>query len=220
MGAPASQIISLAIVFSTVNSGTEKKDKKKLRANCLCEGNSPVTGEFSAEMTSNTENASIGWHHYVHRVGHHWFPEWHEWGYCGSHPELHPNTLVHHSSTAQQPWGMMIASFIAWKATWEASRAHLNIKTVFTYSHSTHRYTSCHPVGGSYSPLNTGSSRSPLCSGIYRCLACSRLGANIHRHLKGCTSSIIELNKHRLGDGTCFLLTCRGLDKVAAEFEP
>ena len=31
----------------------------------LCAGNSPVTGEFPAQIASNVENVSIWWHHHV-----------------------------------------------------------------------------------------------------------------------------------------------------------
>ena len=41
------------------------KKTSKLRVTGLCEGNSPVTGEFPAQMASNAENASIWWRHYV-----------------------------------------------------------------------------------------------------------------------------------------------------------
>ena len=34
-----------------------------LRVTGLCEGNSPVTGEFPAQGASNAENASIWWRH-------------------------------------------------------------------------------------------------------------------------------------------------------------
>ena len=37
----------------------------KLRITGLCEGNSPVTTEFPAQMASNAENVSIGWRHHV-----------------------------------------------------------------------------------------------------------------------------------------------------------
>ena len=37
----------------------------KLRVTDLCEGNSLVTDEFPAQMTSNAENASIWWRHHV-----------------------------------------------------------------------------------------------------------------------------------------------------------
>ena len=36
----------------------------KLRVTGLCEGNSPVTGEFPAQRTSNAENISIWWRHH------------------------------------------------------------------------------------------------------------------------------------------------------------
>ena len=51
----ASQITSLTIVYSTVLS---------LRVTGLCVGNSPVTGEFPAQMASNAENISIWWRHH------------------------------------------------------------------------------------------------------------------------------------------------------------
>ena len=37
----------------------------KLRVTDLCAGNSPGTGEFSAQMASNAENVSIWWRHHV-----------------------------------------------------------------------------------------------------------------------------------------------------------
>ena len=39
------------------------KKTSKLRVTGLCEGNSPVTGEFPAQMASNAENVSIWWRH-------------------------------------------------------------------------------------------------------------------------------------------------------------
>ena len=51
MGAIASQITSLTIVYSTVYS----KTTSKLRVTDLCVGNSPLTGEFPAQMASNAE---------------------------------------------------------------------------------------------------------------------------------------------------------------------
>ena len=39
------------------------KKTPKLRVTGLCAGNSPGTGEFPAQMTSNAENVSIWWHH-------------------------------------------------------------------------------------------------------------------------------------------------------------
>ena len=40
------------------------KKPSKLRVIGLCEGNSPVTGEFPAQRTSNAENVSIWWRHH------------------------------------------------------------------------------------------------------------------------------------------------------------
>ena len=54
----ASQIISLALVYSAVYSGADKKTSK-LRVTGLCARNSRGTGEFPAQMASNTENVSI-----------------------------------------------------------------------------------------------------------------------------------------------------------------
>ena len=39
------------------------KKTSKLRVTGLCAGNSPGTGEFPAQMTSNAENVSIWWRH-------------------------------------------------------------------------------------------------------------------------------------------------------------
>ena len=41
------------------------KKTSKLRLTGLCEGNSPVTGEFPAQRASNAENFSIRWRHHV-----------------------------------------------------------------------------------------------------------------------------------------------------------
>ena len=56
MGAMTSQITSLPIVYSTVYSGA---DQRKHQVAGLCAGNSPVTGEFPAQIASNVENVSI-----------------------------------------------------------------------------------------------------------------------------------------------------------------
>ena len=45
------------------------KKTSKLHVTGLCEGNSPVTGEFPAQRASNAENVSIWWgHHTVRQV--------------------------------------------------------------------------------------------------------------------------------------------------------
>ena len=45
--------------------GCRSKKTSKLRVTGLCAGNSPGTGEFSAQMASNAENVSIWWRHHV-----------------------------------------------------------------------------------------------------------------------------------------------------------
>ena len=45
--------------------GRRSKKTAKLRVTGLCAGNSPVTGEFPAQMASNAENVSIWWRHHV-----------------------------------------------------------------------------------------------------------------------------------------------------------
>ena len=65
MEAMASQITSLTIVYSIVYSRRRSKKTLKLCVTGLCEGNSPVTGEFPAQRASNAENISIWWRHHA-----------------------------------------------------------------------------------------------------------------------------------------------------------
>ena len=60
MGAMASQITSLTIVYSTVYSGAGQR-KHQSSASL---GNSPMTSEFPAQMASNAENVAIRWRHH------------------------------------------------------------------------------------------------------------------------------------------------------------
>ena len=69
MGAMASQITSLTIVYSTVYSGADQRKHQKLCVTGLCAGNSPGTDEFPAQIASYAENVSIWWRHHVN--GHH-----------------------------------------------------------------------------------------------------------------------------------------------------
>ena len=45
--------------------GRRSKKTSKYRVTGLCAGNSPVTDEFPAQMTSNAENVSIWWRYHV-----------------------------------------------------------------------------------------------------------------------------------------------------------
>ena len=52
----------------------------KLRVTGLCERNSPVTGEFPTQRSSNAENVPIWWRHHVHYrviLLHLYSPSWH-----------------------------------------------------------------------------------------------------------------------------------------------
>ena len=61
MGAMASQITSLTIVYSTVYSDADQENIKVPSHWPLCW---EFTGEFPAQMASNAENVSISWRHH------------------------------------------------------------------------------------------------------------------------------------------------------------
>ena len=65
MGTLASQITSLTIVLLNRSFRCRSQKISKLRVTCLCAGNSPVTGEFPAQMASDAENVSIWWRHHT-----------------------------------------------------------------------------------------------------------------------------------------------------------
>ena len=55
---------SLGCLFYTLFKPTSKKTSRPALL-VLCEENSPLTGEFSSQRTSNAENVSIWWRHNV-----------------------------------------------------------------------------------------------------------------------------------------------------------
>ena len=59
MGAMASQITRLTIVYSTVYSGADQGKHQSFA------GRAFVTGELPAQMASSAENVSIWWRHHV-----------------------------------------------------------------------------------------------------------------------------------------------------------
>ena len=63
--------LTLDITFpcSHHNSLVRSKKTSKLRATGLCAGNSPVTGEFPAQMASNAD-VSIWWRHHSNNTKH------------------------------------------------------------------------------------------------------------------------------------------------------
>ena len=66
MGAIASQITSLVIVYSTVYWGTYQKKYEISASLAFCAGISPLTCEFPAQMASDAEKVSIWWRHHGH----------------------------------------------------------------------------------------------------------------------------------------------------------
>ena len=65
MGAVASQITSLTIVYLNRLFRRRSKKTSKLRVTGLCSGNSSVTGGFPSQRASNAENVSIWWRFHV-----------------------------------------------------------------------------------------------------------------------------------------------------------
>ena len=52
------------LLFTQPFIRAQMKKTSKLRVTGLCEGNSPGTSEFPAQMASNVENVSIWWRHH------------------------------------------------------------------------------------------------------------------------------------------------------------
>ena len=65
MGAIASQITSLVIVYSTPFIRAEIKENIKAPRHWPLCGELTVSGEFPAQMASNAENVSIWWRHHA-----------------------------------------------------------------------------------------------------------------------------------------------------------
>ena len=65
MGAMASQITSLTIVYSTGYSGADQRKHQSSASLAFVAGNSPMTGEFPAQMASDAKNVSIWLRHHA-----------------------------------------------------------------------------------------------------------------------------------------------------------
>ena len=63
--APNSMEIMMTASNGNILFRCRSKKTSKLRVTGLCEGNSPGTGEFPAQMASNAENISIWWRHHI-----------------------------------------------------------------------------------------------------------------------------------------------------------
>ena len=74
MDAMASQITSLTRGLLNRLFRCRSKETSKLRVTSLWAGNSPVTGEFPAQMASNAKNVSIWWRHHDFQIVLSWIP--------------------------------------------------------------------------------------------------------------------------------------------------
>ena len=68
-GVMASQITSVTCLLNRLFMRISKKTSK-LRVTGVCEGNSPMTEDFPAQMASNAENVTIWWRHHVILTNH------------------------------------------------------------------------------------------------------------------------------------------------------
>ena len=64
MGAMASQITSLTIVYTTVYWGADQKEHQSSALLAFVQGIHRWPGEFPAQRASNAENVSIWWSHH------------------------------------------------------------------------------------------------------------------------------------------------------------
>ena len=71
MGAIASQITSITILYSTAYSDAGQRKHQSSASLAFVWGNSPGTGEFPAQLASNAENVSIWWRHHVYSMKQH-----------------------------------------------------------------------------------------------------------------------------------------------------
>ena len=72
MGAIASQITSLTIVYSTVYSDADQRKYQSSASLAFVWGIHRWPVNSPAQMASNAENVSIWWRHHGHPAGHYW----------------------------------------------------------------------------------------------------------------------------------------------------
>ena len=65
MGAIASQITSLTIVYSTVYSDADQRKHQSSASLVFCVDNLPGTGEYPAQRASYAGNVTIWWRHHA-----------------------------------------------------------------------------------------------------------------------------------------------------------
>ena len=107
--------------YSTVYSRRRSKKTSKLRVTGLCEGNSPMSGEFPAQRVNNAENVSIWWRHHVFpRIGRLVLEQSQN---CPSASELnlHPIATVHKKIPNQPKTNRLHSQRLFWQrsALWD-----------------------------------------------------------------------------------------------------
>ena len=85
------------------------KKTSQLRVTGLCEGNSPGTGEFPAQMASNAENVSIWWRH--HETG---FPSTY-WIFSDNYPEWYETIIL--AQAHSRLWKQLQCVKISWQTS-------------------------------------------------------------------------------------------------------
>ena len=111
MGAIASQITSLTIVYSTVYSGADQRKHQSSASLAFVRG-IHRTGEFPAQMASNAENVSIWWRHHELNLCEHTRVLW-------MHPEslkcaFPKGYILTEVGIVNAMWASAILSFLEW----------------------------------------------------------------------------------------------------------
>ena len=118
------------------------KKTSTLRVTRLCAGNSPVTGEFSAQMASNAENVSIWWRHHAFVFNH----EIYIYAYASPDPaQFDPSEgafeLKYGSACIIGWWSglldSLISTYIVQFMGYVIGRIHYGLKVVFCLRHFT-----------------------------------------------------------------------------------
>ena len=110
MSAMASQITGVSVVYLTVFFRCRSNKTSKLRVTGLCEGNSPVTGEFPAQRVSNAEDESFWWRHHVYTFSFHKQPSNPE------HQEIGRDAHIGRSAAGFPKWWRHKATISSWHA--------------------------------------------------------------------------------------------------------
>ena len=128
MSAIASQITNLTIVHSTVYSDADKKKTSKLRVTGLCEGNSPVAGEFPTQRASNAEKVSIKFDDVI--MAHYCVLLW--FGTCWF-THILQGCFIYAQVAAKQPWSLWVNTSREFTKKWWYKHQKKNEIKLSTY---------------------------------------------------------------------------------------